>query len=1101
MRLIIIVLLGWLLAAPSFAATAPDEAQIRKDLQQIEANKGAANQAEIAEALQGALNFITESKASAERAAQYQNAIDNFPKLTKELRDGQESGRDKTSEVSAKLSVSELEQLVLQTSSQLLELARQLRQEQESAREISDSLGQLPQQQTEARKALSEIEQRLQSLSAGSAAPLGQANLTLLQAEAAARRAKVNELELAQLSANNRQELSRLRMDNLKKRHDRVDMDLQALRNRLNSLRQQEAERVLERTEQLAEQSGDLPSVISAQLQINRELSVALNEQAQRMDLIASQQRQAASQTLQVRQALSTLREQAQWLGDSPALGETLRAQVSRLPDLPKPQQLDSDMAQLRVSRLHYEDLMDKLPQLAQSKQDDGSPLTAEQSRIMDAQLRTQRDLLNSLLSGYDTQILELTKLKVANSQLVEAMTEIQEAAHRYLFWVADVSPLALSFPIHLAQDLRRLISLDTFTQLSSALIMMVTSQETLIPLFGALLLVGFSISSRRHYHAFLDRSASKVGKVNQDYFYLTLRTVFWSIVVALPLPVLWAALGYGLQHAWPYPVAVAIGDGVTATVPVLWLFMVSAHFAHPRGLFIVHLGWPVRRVARAMRYYTLSIGLIVPLIMALITFDNLNDREFSGTLGRLCFVLLCAALSLVTSSLKRAGIPLYLDKTGSGDNVVNRTLWNLLLCAPLAAAVAACLGHLATAQALLARLETSVAIWFFLLVVYHIIRRWMFIQRRRIAFERAKQRRAEILAHRARHEDDLSPSQLSEAAAEVDEPIVDLDTISAQSLRLVRSILTLIAFISVIWLWSEIHSAFGFLENIHLWDVSSSAQGPESIQSITLAAVLIAVMVLIITTQLVRNLPALLELALLQHLELTPGTGYAITTITKYMLMLIGGLIGFSWLGIEWAKLQWLVAALGVGLGFGLQEIFANFISGLMILFEKPIRIGDTVTIRDLTGNITRINTRATTITDWDRKEIIVPNKAFITEQFVNWSLSDSVTRIVLTIPAPTDANSEQVTHILLNAAKRCPLVLENPAPEAYLVDLQQGIMLFDLRVHAAEMGHRMPLRHQLNQLILEGYREHGLEMPFPPFQVRMETAKRTTTFKSGSL
>src|SRR5471030_3547481 len=130
-----------------------------------------------------------------------------------------------------------------------------------------------------------------------------------------------------------------------------------------------------------------------------------------------------------------------------------------------------------------------------------------------------------------------------------------------------------------------------------------------------------------------------------------------------------------------------------------------------------------------------------------------------------------------------------------------------------------------------------------------------------------------------------------------------------------------MVAFVSVIFLWSEIHSAFSFLENIHLWQVSSVNQGVESMQPITLGAVLIAVMVLIITTQLVRNLPALLELALLQHLDLTPGTGYAITTVTKYMLMLIGGLIGFSWIGIEWAKLQWLVAALGVGSGIGLQE------------------------------------------------------------------------------------------------------------------------------------------------------------------------------------
>lgn len=1100
MRITIIILLGWMLSAPLFAAAFPDEAQVRKELQQAESNKAVPHQGEIVESLQGALDFITEGKVSAERGRQYQNAIDDFPKLTAALRQQLETEPEKPAEVSGKLSASALEQQIVQTSSQLLELSRQLQQEQEQAREISESLSLLPQQQTQARKALRDAEQRLQSRNGVPSSPLAQAQSRRLQAEAAARRARVDELELAQLSANNRQELSRLRADVLRKRHDGVDLYLQALRNRLNALRQQEAERVLENTELLAGQSGNLPQAISGPLQINRELSVALNEQAQRMDLIASQQRQAAAQTLQVRQALNTLREQAQWIGDSPALGETLRAQISRLPDLPKPQQLNSDMAQLRVSRLHYEDLLNKLPQPAQGKQDDGKPLTAEQSRILAAQLRTQRELLTSLLSGYDTQILELTKLKVANGQLVEAMSEIREAAHRYLFWVADFGPLSLDFPLQLLRDLRGLLSIDTFTQLSHALIMMLTSQETLIPLFCAVLLVGFSISSRHHYHAFLDRAAGKVGKVNQDYFYLTLRTVFWSIVLALPLPVLWAALGFGLQHAWPYPVAVALGDGLIATVPVLWLFMISAHFAQPRGLFIAHLGWPAHRVARAMRYYRLSIWLIVPLIMALIAFDNLNDREFSGTLGRLCFVLLCAALSLVTNSLKRSGIPLYLDKSGSGDNGVNRTLWNLLQCAPLAAAAAACLGHLATAQALLARLETSVAIWFFLLVIYHIIRRWMFIQRRRIAFDRAKQRRSEILAQRARSEEDLSPSQQNDAAAEMDEPLVDLDAISAQSLRLVRSILTLVAFISVLWLWSEIHSAFGFLENIRLWDVSSTVKGVESIQPITLASVLIAVLVVIITAQLVRNLPALLELALLQHLDLTPGTGYAITTVTKYLLMLVGGLIGFSWIGIEWAKLQWLVAALGVGLGFGLQEIFANFFSGLMILFEKPIRIGDTVTIRELTGSITRINTRATTITDWDRKEIIVPNKAFITEQFINWSLSDSVTRIVLTIPAPADADSETVTLLLKHAAQRCPLVLANPQPEAFLVDLQQGIMLFELRVHAAEMGHRMPLRHQLNQLILEGYREHGLEMPFPPFQVRMGIVKRPAGFEAGS-
>ncbi|NCG52273.1 miniconductance mechanosensitive channel MscM [Serratia fonticola] len=1097
MRLIIALLLSLLLIQPVLAAAIPNESQLRQELKLAEGNKNAPNQAETVEALQSAINWLTERKESQDNSQQYQRVIDDFPKMTQELRRQLTLEEAKILPNGENLPASDLEQLILQTSSQLLEQARLLQQEQDRTREISDSLSQLPQQQTEARRALTEVQRRLQAQGNNQTTPLALTQLALLQAEAAARKAKVDELDLAQLSANNRQELARMRADVYKTRHEKIDVQLQALRNNLNSQRQREAERALEKTEQLAEQNGDLPASLRKQLQINRELSAALNDQAQQMDLISSQQRQAAAQTLQVRQALSTIIEQSQWLSASTALGETLRAQVAILPEMPKPRQLDSAMADLRVQRLNFENQLESLPQRAKEfKQDDGSPLTSAQQRIVDAQLRTQRDLLNSLLSGCDTQILELTKLKVANTQLVDALNEIQDAAHRYLFWVPDVSPITLSYPLNVAQDLTRVLSLDTLTQLSGAFVMMVTSRETLIPLFGAVLLVIFSISSRKHYHAFLARASSRVGKVTQDEFLLTLRTVFWSILVALPLPVLWAALGFGLQNAWPYPVAVAIGEGVTATLPVLWICMISAAFAHPQGLFIVHFRWPVKQVSRAMRYYQMSIWLIVPLIMALITFDNLNDREFANTLGRLCFILLCLALALVTNSLKRAGIPLYLDNKGSGENLINTALWGLLLSAPLIAALASTVGYLTTAQKLLARLETSVAIWFLLLVIYHIIRRWMLIQRRRIAFDRAKQRRADILAQRAKGEEESSHTPNSiEGAIEVDETEIDLDAISAQSLRLVRSILTMVALVSVIVLWSEIHSAFGFLENIKLWDVNSTVNGIDIAQPITLGALLIAILVLIVTMQLVRNLPALLELAVLQHLDLTPGTGYAITTITKYLLLLFGAILSFSWIGIEWSKLQWVVTALSVGLGFGMQEIFSNFISGLIILFEKPIRIGDTVTIRNLTGTVTKINTRATTISDWDRKEIIVPNKAFITEQFINWSLSDTLTRVVLTVPAPAEANTEEVTKILINSAERCSLVLDNPTPEAYLVDLQQGIQIFELRIYAAEMGHRMPLRHEIHQLILAGYREHGITLPYPPFQVRTETLSRMTS------
>lgn len=1099
MRLLTVMLLSIGLSI-SFASKAlPEPLQLRQAIDQAQNSKNPAAQGELLQSLKNTLYYVNQRNQSVELAKQYQEAIDNFPQLSMTLRQQITTLNETSKRVNPAISNADLDQEITKVSSQLLAEGRLALQEQDRAREINDSLSQLPNAQTSARRALADSERRIKSLQP-STTTLGQARFEHYEAENAANKARVNELELAQLSANNRQELAKLRAELHQKTLVQLDNYLQNLRTHQNAQRQREAQLALERTEQLAENSGDLPEIIHEQFTVNRELSTALTQQAQHMELVASQQRLAANQTLQVRQALTTLQEQSQWLGESMLLGEALRAQVARLPDVPKSQLIDSEMGNLRVHRLHYEDLLSRQAVLRETHESHGKAFTSEQRHIFLSQLNTQSELLSSLISGCDTLILEITKLKVANIQLLDALGEVTDATHRYLFWTADVNPINLHFPMQVAQDLSQLFSLNSLSQLAKALVMVATSKESVFPVLAALTCVVFSLGSRRHYHAFLTRAAGRIGKVTQDNFLLTLRTAMWSIVVALPLPVLWATVGFGLQRAWPYPTAMAIGDGITASLPLLLAFMISAAFAHPQGLFIAHFRWPPAAVSRAVRYYSLSIGFIVPLTMVLITLGNIENRPFTATIGRLAFILICIALTIVSNALCRAGLPLYYDRQGNSNNRVNRLLWDAMIIIPPVAIFAALLGYLATAQALLARVEGSVAIWFVLLILYHIIRRWMLIQRRRIEFDRARQRRAERLANRARggHEDE-APGHLSDNSETIDEPVIDLDTISAQSLRLVRSLLALIALFSLILLWSELHSAFAFLENIPLWDTASSIQGVEGEQNVTLGSVLIAILVLIITLQLVRNMPALLELVLLQHISLTPGTGYAITTLTKYLLMVIGVMTGFSMLGIDWAKLQWLVAAMGLGLGFGLQEIFANFISGLIILFEKPIRIGDTVTIRNLTGAISRINTRATTITDWDRKEIIVPNKAFITEQFINWSLSDAYTRVVLNIPAPAHVTSAVVTELLLAAANRCSYVLKTPAAEAFLVDLQQGVQLFELRIYAAEIGHRMPLRHDIHQQILQSFSEHNIELPYPPVQVRMEHVGKTNAVSSG--
>ncbi len=831
-----------------------------------------------------------------------------------------------------------------------------------------------------------------------------------------------------------------------------------------------------------------LSQVVTQLSDRNDDLRQTMDLQKTHLTSIVNEQNNISTQISHVQNTLATLDEQGEWLSFSTSLGETLRQQLLRLPEKPKSQALDAEIAEAKAQQLNYTNYLtelDSYPILANPL--NSSKFATPYRRL----LREQSELLKTLISGTDTTILELTKLKIANKQLINAFDNVNDAAHRYFFWVADVNPISLNYPIMLAKDVLFVVfSVDTLSQLYHAASEVIDSPKPLFLLILSLLFVMTHFKMKTKYNTFLYKSASRVGKVTQDSYSLTLKVVIYSLIMALPVPILWAALGYALQINWDYPVAVALGYGVNAASPILWVFIISAHFASPKGLFISHFAWSESSVRAAMKYYQLSVWVVIPLVMIVMSFDQYNNRQFAATIGRSAFIILCFALVFMTNSIHRAGVPLYIDKKGSGDNLFSHILWFILLSAPWLAIIAACLGYLSTAQVLLGRLEASVMIWFGLLVVYFMIRRWMWIQKRRIEFERTKQRRLERMQRAKASEEELT--SINEG---IDEPVIDLDVISAQSLQLVRSIIVMIALISMILLWSELHSAFAFMDNIRLWGTNSVVNGVEVEQYITLGSLFIAILVITITVQLVKNLPSLLELGILQHLDLTPGTGYAISTISKYLILMIGCVIAFSFIGIDWAKIQWLIAALGVGLGFGLQEIFANFVSGLIILFEKPVRIGDTVTIRDLTGNITKINTRATTIVDWDRKEIVMPNKAFITEQLVNWSLSDSITRIVLTIPATIDANSDVIIGLLKKAADECSYVLKDPEPQIFLVDIQEGIQLFELRVFAAEMGHRMPLRSEIQKLIIDAYRSHNLSLPFPPLQTNLEAFGR----KSG--
>jgi potassium efflux system protein len=257
----------------------------------------------------------------------------------------------------------------------------------------------------------------------------------------------------------------------------------------------------------------------------------------------------------------------------------------------------------------------------------------------------------------------------------------------------------------------------------------------------------------------------------------------------------------------------------------------------------------------------------------------------------------------------------------------------------------------------------------------------------------------------------------------------------------------------------------------------------------ITLADLILSLVVVAATVFSARNLPGFLEVTLLRYFPIDFGARQAYAILTRYALVASGILIAFSIVGLKWSSIQWLVAALSVGLGFGLQEIVANFISGLIVLFERPFRVGDTVTIGDVSGTVSQIRIRATTVLDWDRRELIVPNKDFITGRLINWSLSDPIIRVKIPVGIAYGSDTDLAEELLNKAARENRLVLTDPAPSAIFTGFGDNSLNFTLRVFIDSIDHWFTVIHQLHRVIDREFRKAGIVISFPQRDVHLDT------------
>jgi small-conductance mechanosensitive channel len=307
-----------------------------------------------------------------------------------------------------------------------------------------------------------------------------------------------------------------------------------------------------------------------------------------------------------------------------------------------------------------------------------------------------------------------------------------------------------------------------------------------------------------------------------------------------------------------------------------------------------------------------------------------------------------------------------------------------------------------------------------------------------------------------------------------------------AARLDLLHVLIVFVSLATLAWIWRDVYRDLLYLQHVVLW----TTETVEGLKTVTVANLISSIIVVVATLTVFKALPLVFAPDKPGSKQHAAGTRYAAVALLRYVVLLGGLIAAFSALNIGWSKLQWMAAGLSVGLGFGLQDTAANFFSGLTLLSERSIRVGDTVTVGDKTGVIRRIQVRATTLEDYDGREIVIPNKELVSTQVTNWTLKDPRRRLHLVVGVAYGSDTALVANTLLEAARQVEGVLPDPAPQAVFEQFGASALQFRLYVWIAGPQDAIQVNHDLHVRIETLFRESRISIDLPERDIRLHPA-----------
>ncbi len=694
-------------------------------------------------------------------------------------------------------------------------------------------------------------------------------------------------------------------------------------------------------------------------------------------------------------------------------------------------------------------------------------------------------DILEGMRLDVDAYLFDLYQVADVKQQTRVLAAEYRSLIDEHILWIRSADELQRSDGKPAYEAFRWLVDYGNWSGLATQLF----SDMRLRPWWYFVFLVGMLalLANQARMRRVIGQLGGRAEKKGCTDFSLTARAVLLTLLISLPLTILLLFVHWRIEVVKENALFIegtadflkSIGHGLRTAAVVLFPLELLRQVCRLDGLGIKHFGWDkttTRGLASSIRWL---IDLSIPLAFVVAVLASHADLRWESSLGRVAFILLMPLLSIFCArvlSPTRGVLSPYLKQYPGGWLDRLRDVWfAVLVTTPAILVVISFVGYHYTAMRIAGHLSQSMWVVVFLTLIYFVFKRWVVLNRRKLMNAQARQRLEEAAKREAGREPLTGVSPLPVA----DQREMDLVTINDQTQRLLTSFIVTVGIVLGYLVWSDILPAVTFLDGFTLWSVQGNL--PDQTIRITLANLLLVIPIIILLFVAGRNVPGLLEIAFLQHLPLTGAARYAITTLTRYAIVGTGLVVVSSTLGLKWSSIQWLVAALGVGLGFGLQEIFANFVSGVVLLFEQPIRVGDIITVDGTTGSVLKIRMRATTIVNWDRQELIVPNKDLITGKLLNWTLSDSTNRIVINVGIAYGSEPATACELVYKACSEHPNILRDPPTKVTFEGFGDNSLNIVARAFLGSLEHRLDTIHELHQAIYHAFSQAGIEISFP--------------------